>query len=192
MAIDSTEDRTQDHKEKLAKYGKEYYQNHKEDLKQRQKEYYQDHKEEARIYYQIHKEEARIYYQIHKEDLRQYYKDHQVELRQWSKEHYQAHREEVLKRAKKYNQTDKGKEKHNRSNAKRQRELGFNPLNEPFPGSVWHHINDQDVVAIPKEVHVKFGGYRRIRHRLLIFEYYGSLKNMINFQQQIVAISTSL
>ena len=35
-----------------------------------------------------------------------------------------------------------------RSNLKRQRELGFNPLNEPFEGSVAHHINKIDVVYV--------------------------------------------
>jgi len=35
----------------------------------------------------------------------------------------------------------------------RNRNLGFNKLNKEFKNSVWHHINNNDVVAIPKEIH---------------------------------------
>lgn len=40
-----------------------------------------------------------------------------------------------------------------RKNAKRRRNLGFNPLNTKFPGSVGHHINRNDVIYIPEELH---------------------------------------
>lgn len=39
------------------------------------------------------------------------------------------------------------------SHTRRKRELGFNPLNEKFLGSVGHHINRDDVVFIPEQLH---------------------------------------
>ena len=39
--------------------------------------------------------------------------------------------------------------------ARRKRELGFNPLNNPFPGSAGHHINKDDVIYIPAIIHQK-------------------------------------
>lgn len=46
---------------------------------------------------------------------------------------------------------------------KRRRNFGFNIL---FPNYiketiVWHHINNDDVVAIPKDLHIYFGKYHR-------------------------------
>jgi hypothetical protein len=35
----------------------------------------------------------------------------------------------------------------------RRRVLGFNPLNSPFTGCEGHHINDHDVIYIPKVMH---------------------------------------
>lgn len=35
----------------------------------------------------------------------------------------------------------------------RRKSFGHNPLNEKFPGSVGHHINRNDVIYIPEEIH---------------------------------------
>lgn len=48
------------------------------------------------------------------------------------------------------------------NNCKKQSEkqdLGFNPLNAPFTGSILHHINDTDVMFIPIEIHRLHGHY---------------------------------
>jgi len=37
--------------------------------------------------------------------------------------------------------------------AKRKRGMGFNPLNRPFFGSVGHHINNNDIIHMPEEIH---------------------------------------
>ena len=42
----------------------------------------------------------------------------------------------------------------------KRRELVFNPLNQSFEGSEGHHINKNDVIYIPKEIH------KSIRHCL--------------------------
>lgn len=44
-----------------------------------------------------------------------------------------------------------------RENAQR-RILGFNPLNSPFPGCEAHHVNQNDIIYIPRTLH------RSIKH----------------------------
>jgi hypothetical protein len=197
-----------DHKEYITKQLKEYRQTHKKEAaeyrrdhrgeaKEYAKKYYLVHREQeikrVKKYYLVHREQEikrmKQYYQDHKEEIneraKQYNQDHKEELQQWRKDHYQARREEELERVKEYNQTTEGKATKLKCYAKRCRDLGFNSLNESFPGSVWHHINNEDVVAIQEEVHLKFIGISREKHRRLVLEYYGSLENMINFQSQI-------
>ena len=58
-----------------------------------------------------------------------------------------------------YNQTEKGKIIAARVNARRKRDLGYKPINNWFPGSEGHHINKEDVLFIPVELH------RSIAHR---------------------------
>lgn len=191
----------QDHKEKITKYNKEYHQTHKEQAAKWRKKYRQDHKEQLAKYdkeynqihqkkkvrqrkerYQTHKKEAKEYYQSHREQIAKRSKEYRQSHKKEANSYQRSHRKQITKNQKKYTQTDKGKVVHNRTQAKRYRDLGFNPLNKPFSGSVWHHINDRDVVAIPKEVHLKFyASSNRTRHRRLIWQYYGrSLENMMN------------
>ena len=59
-----------------------------------------------------------------------------------------------------YAQSPKGKLVHAKAKARRCRELGFNPINEPFPGSEAHHINKNDVIYILVELH------RSVHHNL--------------------------
>ena len=40
-----------------------------------------------------------------------------------------------------------------KNHAKRKRNLGFEPINEHFEGGVWHHINENDVICMPEELH---------------------------------------
>lgn len=46
-----------------------------------------------------------------------------------------------------------GRATERRKDKARKRTLGFNPLNSPFVGCAGHHINDHDVIYIPKEMH---------------------------------------
>lgn len=83
-------------------------------------------------------------------------------------------------RERKYYQTPKGKEIIGRKDAKR-RKLGFNLLNDNFPNSVGHHINDNDVVYILEDIHLYcYAGHDVDKHRKLVLEFYGSLDNMVN------------
>lgn len=56
-------------------------------------------------------------------------------------------------RIKKWKQSPAGKESNSRSCAKRNRSLGYVTLNRPTVGSEGHHINTQDVIYIPKDLH---------------------------------------
>lgn len=49
--------------------------------------------------------------------------------------------------------TEAGKRARRRHHSKRRRNLGFNPLNQPFPESVAHHINRRDVIYMPESIH---------------------------------------
>lgn len=59
-----------------------------------------------------------------------------------------------------YKQTKKGKIINARICAKRKRNLGYYVINNKFPGSEGHHINKDNVLFIPEELH------RLNRHRL--------------------------
>lgn len=62
---------------------------------------------------------------------------------------------------------------------KRKKNLGFNQLNQAFPDCVWHHVTDDDVVAIPKHIHRASSDITREKHQQRVLDYYGSLENMI-------------
>lgn len=47
-----------------------------------------------------------------------------------------------------------------RKNHKR-RQMGFNPLNYPFDGSVAHHINKNDVIFIPYSLHISGHNHKK-------------------------------
>lgn len=42
----------------------------------------------------------------------------------------------------------------------RRREMGFKPLNEPFEGSHAHHVNNDQVIYIPGEMHKNYHNLR--------------------------------
>ena len=69
--------------------------------------------------------------------------------KEYMKQYYEKHRDELLAHQKQYNVL----EIIRRRNSKRQRELGFIPLNKPFKGSVAHHIDKIYVIYIPEDIH---------------------------------------
>lgn len=120
-------------KEKCREYDKEYREKNKELIARRGKEWRKNNPKKCRNYNKKWKENNKeLNLEIHKK---------------W----YENNREECLKTNKKWRQDHPLKIKT--SNMKRKRELGYNPLNEKFPGSVGHHINRNDVVFIPEGLH---------------------------------------
>ena len=67
---------------------------------------------------------------------------------------------------KKYWQSKKGKAKKRRTNTKR-RGLGYTPLfKNPFADNVsvrWHHVSDEFIVAVPKDIHELYTGFKEHR-----------------------------
>jgi UDP-glucose 6-dehydrogenase len=55
-------------------------------------------------------------------------------------------------------------------------------LNESFDGSVWHHVNNSDTVAIPEFLHRKCAIRDVEKHRKLVLSYYETVENMVKGQ----------
>lgn len=87
-----------------------------------------------------------------------------------------------------YSKTNEGKEYYNKhmrswiknnreqyylnikkSQAKRQRELGFEKLFDNIidEGVDWHHVDDQRVIALPRDLHRLYLGWHKIEHRFM-------------------------
>lgn len=81
------------------------------------------------------------YNNIHKEERKEYYK-----------QYYKDNKEHILKITKQYTKTENGKETRRKQYATR-KGLGFNTLNNPFPNCEGHHLNYEDVIFIPYELH---------------------------------------
>ena len=73
----------------------------------------------------------------------------------YHKEYMKAHqlKMEVKERAKSYRQTPNGKEHTAKYNSYRKRNMGHELLNDWFVGCEQHHINAQQVVCMPKDIH---------------------------------------
>ena len=124
-------------KEERKEYDKRRYQINKEKYKKYSKEYYWTHKEE-------HNKKMQEYFQTHKEQKKEY-----------DRKYRQANKEKYVKQAKQWKDKnpEKAREINKKHKNKRERNLGFNPLNKWFEGCKAHHINFNDVICIPKELH---------------------------------------
>lgn len=127
---------------------KQYYLEHKEQIKTRSKQYYKNHAEQIKKYKQQYRKEhleqekqrKKRYYLIHSQQYNKRYKEHRLirleQIKQWQNNNY-----------------DKWLETQRKHTYKRQRNLGFEPLNEYFENSEFHHLNKEDGLFIPKELH---------------------------------------
>lgn len=145
----------QDNKQKIKEYIKDYRLNNSEELKKHEKEY-------------LNRPEIKI---RTKERKRKYHIENKDKDNKYNRE-WRNNNKLLMKEIKQtYNQTEKGRLTIKKSHSKR-RKLKFIPiLNNQFPYNVeieWHHINDIYVIAIPKELHKKYSGYKQDTHRELI------------------------
>ena len=161
-------------KEKEKEHKKEYYQtNTKEILRQRHK-HYREHREEIKKY-------KKTYFQIYKGKIKEYWREWRLKnkdrYRECNRKWYQTHKEERTKSIKHWreNNPEKIRELYKKHNNKRQRNLGFNPLNKYFKGVEAHHINFNDVIYIPKSLH------RSISHNLFTGKNMGKI-NCLAYQ----------
>ncbi len=77
-------------------------------------------------------------------------------IREQQKEKYATDLEYRLKsieRQRLYRKTQKCKELHKKVRARRKRDFGFNPFNNYFINSHAHHIDIQNVIYIPSDIH---------------------------------------
>lgn len=145
------------HKSNNKKSQEKYRRTHKEERKESQHRYYEKNKElikeKSHEYYMLRKKE-------HNEYVREYKKTHKFQTRKAQQKYYREHKEEINRRTSQYQKTKKGKEVSSKCYNRRKRNLGFVPLNEWFEKSEAHHINKNEIIYIPNELH------QSIRHNL--------------------------
>jgi len=128
----------------------------KEEVKKYRRIYYQKNKGYYRKYWEEHKEEKKEhnkrYYQKNKEKKKEYYRQHREKYLIAMKKYQDTHKEQYVIATKKYLQSPKGKENITMHNNKR-RKKGFTSFNKYFVDSEAHHINNNEVIYIPKELH---------------------------------------
>jgi len=144
-----------------------HYIKHREQILQRQKKYRKENREKTspynKEYYIKNREKYLEYFKqwyINNRDKKlqyskQYNKDNSQHRHEASKKYYKEHSKEFIVKAKIWNDDNpiKTKEISARHSYKRRRSLGFNPLNKYFEGAEGHHINKNNVIYIPKEIH---------------------------------------
>ena len=110
-----------------------------------------------------------------------------------TKEKYRHSKEGRLvqkKTDRKYLLTIRGRIIKYKAQAKRRRNLGFIKIHDNiFPKNVhihWHHIDDEHVIALPRDVHRKcYAGQDKEKHRILCFQaikclYGTSVEDLLN------------
>lgn len=105
-----------------------------------------DRKEYKRQWKRSHLEQNR-------EQSRRYHRNHKEKELVRYRKYYKNNQERCLKYKRQHRQTPEGKLSQQKSDSKR-RELGFVPLNDPFIGCVAHHISQDFVIYMPREVHI--------------------------------------
>lgn len=118
--------------------------------KRSEREYYQEHAEER-------KSHGKAYYEENREEMlqscREWYRNNIEKQKECCKKYYEENKQTILEHNKKYSKTPEGRIAISRCSTKRNRELGFEPLNEWFPDSEGHHIDKERIIYIPKELH---------------------------------------
>ena len=87
------------------------------------------------------------------EQNHQWYEENKEKVQNHSLNYYEKYKEKINKKQAEYRQTKKGKVVEKKAHHRRRRDLGFIPLNEPFEGSQYHHIDKEHVICIPEEMH---------------------------------------
>lgn len=120
-------------------------------------------KEYRRVYYINNGEKElkqhREYRRNNKEHIGEYYKqwckDNPEKIKEQKKRWRRIHLGEIIKLMKKWraDNPERVREIDKRHLHKRQRNLGFIPLNKSFSGAVAHHINTNDIIYMPAKLH---------------------------------------
>ena len=172
-----------EYKKRLDARAKKWRENNKQYIREYERTRYADKSKKYATYQANYRKD-------HKEDVKKYNAKYQKEnkdrIKKQRREYYLKNREAILKKIKEcrdknghqYYLTQKAKgvntcERHKkhirRLMAKRKRNLGYNEICENrFEGCVdWHHINDTDVVAVPRWIHNRCKHPDTVVHREL-------------------------
>jgi hypothetical protein len=129
----------QAHRKELVEKARIYAQTHKEQIAEYQRKYRAEHKQQQRAY------------------IKKWKQQNPERKRELNKKWQDQHPEYFQEYKKKWNHTKQGKLNQHRKNTRRKayrRKYGSNLLNQPFKGSVGHHIDKETVVYIPEEIHL--------------------------------------
>jgi len=130
---------------KEREYAKRYYNIHQEERKEYQKKYRGAHPQEVKEYYNTHSEKF-------KKKGRDRYLTHLRETKEYNQNYYLSYKEQIKEKVIRYCHTPEG-HKNKKKNRFKRRSLGFMPLNKHFTDSDAHHIDEQRVIYMPKEMH---------------------------------------
>ena len=123
----------------------DYYQDHKKDLLEKQK-----------IYKEKNKLKIKLYLTQWKLDNKKEIKTYQHEYRINHKEDIKQYRLSNKEKLKEYRQSQLGKLTRSKIQDKRYRILGSELLNDWFEGCNRHHINQNQIICIPKDIHKQY------------------------------------
>jgi hypothetical protein len=139
-------------------YDRVYAAAHRAEKNATQKVFYAKHKDRIKFYQFNHRERISAWRIAHREELLVYQQDyrtaHPGEAAAANQRCRLAHPEQYMVTRKRWDlaRPDLRRERSARHNAKR-RVLGYIPLNEAFGGCEGHHLNESEVIYIPKELH---------------------------------------
>ena len=117
---------------------RQYYQEHRKKKLEESNEVYRKNRES------ILQKKHELYWESEEEREK-----HSKRARHWRENNLE--RKNAYKRG--WTKTRNGKLSLLKDRAAR-RKLGFKPLNAPFENSAGHHINEKEVIFIPKELHI--------------------------------------
>lgn len=124
--------------------------------KEYDKQYYIDNKERITQYWQNHREHKKEYdkqYEFNnRKERKQYRADNKEKIAKKNRKYYLENREQIKKVMRRYFQSKSYKLFQRKRNFKR-RNLGFYALNKYFRGLEAHHISQNFVIYMPKELH---------------------------------------
>jgi len=146
------------HREQIRRYKKRWREENIERIKERDKKWYitnrQKRLEYNRKYYKTHLQEW-------SERNRLYRETHSQQVLKYNKQYRKNNPEKIKKAIKDWRKNNIGKVKEMAKKQRdRRRNLRFKPLNKYFKNSESHHLDENYVVYIPKEIH------QSIRHCL--------------------------
>jgi hypothetical protein len=120
---------------------------------------------------ECYNKKSREYYIKHKDEVIAraiaYKKEHPEIRRKCERNYYRNHKDKIRQKNRKYRKEHP--EKIKKAKAKYYRNLGFNPIIEnDWENKIhWHHINNIDVVPLPKNLHFMCYTGERESHRKL-------------------------